>query len=774
MNQGRLRRTLILVGLLVAFALRVHRLGAQNIWWDEGLSIYAARLGFVDATLWTASDVHPPLYFWTLWIWQRLAGEGPFALRYLTVLESLLTVAVMVPLGRRLSRTRGVGVAALWLLGLSRFHIWWSQELRMYVLAGLCSLISLYFTLRLIEPRSRRPLWLAWVVSTWGALYTIYAAIVLVLVENLFVFAIGLFRRDRLRLWKRWLAAQVSVVLLVLPWLALALPRMRSWSSLREPVSLSFVLELDAVLLALGISTDIERYLLPALLVWTFLVVGLILALRRRTEGWSSPLRPGLLLAILGIGVPPLIIWSLTQPRALFYTPQVEARYLLPLAPLFYATLGWAVVGWLRSRLRSLGLVASAGVLALFVGTLPAYYAPRYLQDDFVTLTRLLEEYRRPGDTTVLYTDEGWPVFGAHYDGAWHPIPDGLSPHEAEVAARLSEAWDEAEGLWLVTTPDAQEMDPGGRVPRWLNERAISSRTWELDENTLTLYARTPARAALLYALSPDFEVPAPLEVRIPSCCTDFSGSLVGYHPPLPRYQIGDTAYLSLYWRRPPQEELLVLLVGPQVRALSISPTHAIGTTLSAQLVALPLTTDLPPGDYRVLIPTAEGGSVEVGRFVLQPAEGALPAAGEEAIEHPVDVQLGPSILLLGYSLPHTSVEAGESLEVTLYWQTETPLEARYKVFVHLVGETYNATTDNFLWGQQDNEPVENRLPTTRWAPDVLVTDPHTLSVAEDAPPGLYTLQVGLYGLTDGVRLPIFVEGQAEGDSIPLTEIEVR
>ncbi|MFP4343078.1 MAG: glycosyltransferase family 39 protein [Anaerolineales bacterium] len=774
MNQGRLRRTLVLVGLLVAFALRVYRLGAQSVWWDEGLSIYAARLDFVDATLWTASDVHPPLYFWFLWIWQRLAGEGPFVLRYLTVLHSFLTVAVMVPLGRRLSRTPGVGVAALWLLALSRFHIWWSQELRMYVLAGLCSLLSLYFTLRLIESQPRRRSWLAWALATLGALYTIYAAIVLVLVENLFVFVVGLFRRERLRFWKRWLVAQVGVALVVLPWLALALPRMRSWSSLREPASLDFVLKLNAVLLTQGISADIERHLLPALLVCALLVAGLLLILRRRSEVSAAPPRPGLLLAILGIGVPPLIIWSLTQPRALFYTPQVEARYLLPLAPLFYATLGWSLVGWLRFRRRSLGLLAAAGILASFLGTLPAYYAPRYLRDDFVTLVRLLEEQRRSGDSVVLYTDEVWPVFDAHYGDAWYPIPDGLSPHADEVAARLSEAWDETEGLWLVTTPAAQEMDPHGRVPQWLDERALVSRTWELEENTLTLYARTQARAALLYALAPYFEVPEPLEVQIPSCCTDFSGSLAGYHPPLPRYQTGDTAYLSLYWRRPPDEELLVLLTGPQVRTLLVPPTYANGTTLSAQLVALPLSADLPPGHYRVLIPTAEGDAVEVGRFALQPAEGTLPTASEEAIEHPLDVRLGPSIHLRGYSLPHTSVEAGGSLEVTLYWQTESPLEDRYKVFVHLVGETYNAATDNFLWGQQDNEPVENRLPTTRWAPEVLVADPHTLSVAEDAPPGSYTLQVGLYGLTDGVRLPIFVEGQAEGDSIRLTEIEVR
>ncbi|MDW8069818.1 MAG: hypothetical protein RML46_13050, partial [Anaerolineae bacterium] len=54
----------LVLGLLVAFALRVYRLGDQNIWWDEGLAIWAVRHHFLETTLWTAGDVHPPLYFW--------------------------------------------------------------------------------------------------------------------------------------------------------------------------------------------------------------------------------------------------------------------------------------------------------------------------------------------------------------------------------------------------------------------------------------------------------------------------------------------------------------------------------------------------------------------------------------------------------------------------------------------------------------------------------------------------------------------------------------
>lgn len=49
--------------LLLAFALRVWGLDDRNIWWDEGLATWAARLPVAAILNWTAHDVHPPLYF---------------------------------------------------------------------------------------------------------------------------------------------------------------------------------------------------------------------------------------------------------------------------------------------------------------------------------------------------------------------------------------------------------------------------------------------------------------------------------------------------------------------------------------------------------------------------------------------------------------------------------------------------------------------------------------------------------------------------------------
>jgi 4-amino-4-deoxy-L-arabinose transferase-like glycosyltransferase len=767
----------LLLGLLFAFALRVYRLGDQSIWWDEGYSLWVARMGVVNATLHTATDTHPPLYYWLLAPWLRIAGQTEFAGRYLSVLLAQLNVALLVPLARRVSRRRWIAVLAVGFLALSRFHIWWSQEIRMYILAGLCSTASLYFTLRLTERKLTTGTWLGWVLSTLGALYTVYASITLVLVENLFMLIVGLRRKWRWGLWQRWVLVQVVVGLAVVPWLMLALPRMHSWSTPQALVSLAFVLNLDAVLLTQGISADVEQYLTPAVAAIAVMAAGLALCYRPRRSASGGPqgTAGGLLLGI-AVLLQPLIIWLLTQPRDFFYTPTVEARYLLPFAPAFYVLLALSLAGWARIRWRrSAGAVVSTALVSmalsiLAVSTLPGYYASRYLRDDFITLTYLLEERRRAEDAVVLYPDRGWPVFAAHYAGPWHPIPDGMPVTDANITNRLAPVWSTASGIWLVITPDAQRMDPAGLVPAWLADRAVAQQHWSLGVNAVTFYARTAERADALHQLAPDFESPTQLKAQLPS-----GAALAGYRAPLSRYRTGDTAFLALYWRTPPQRPFDLLLAGPAERLHTVDAPMPASAGLTPQLVALPLTPDLPAGQYSVQLPGADPASVTLGSFALTHPPGPRRTTGADAIAHLRDAELGETIRFLGYTLDREYVSPGETLEVTLYWETSDVIAARYKVFVHLLGETFNADTGNFLWGQHDAEPGNGALPTTQWTPGTVIADVHTVPVASGAPPGTYTLQVGLYNPLDGARLPVRkADGPIQDNAIVLTEIQVR
>ena len=42
-------------------------------------------------------------------------------------------------------------------------------------------------------------------------------------------------------------------------------------------------------------------------------------------------------------------------------------------------------------------------------------------------------------------------------------------------------------------------------------------------------------------------------------------------------------------------------------------------------------------------------------------------------------------------------------------------------MFTHVLGEVYNADAGNFLWGQQDNEPLNGTRPTSTWRTDEVI-----------------------------------------------------
>lgn len=144
---------------------------------------------------------------------------------------------------------------------------------------------------------------------------------------------------------------------------------------------------------------------------------------------------------------------------------------------------------------------------------------------------------------------------------------------------------------------------------------------------------------------------------------------------------------------------------------------------------------------------------------LFQPRSTGLIAAPAKNRLH---AYLQGGIDLIGYDLPVTAVESGQSLPVTLYWKAREPVPGNYQVFVHLT------TVPQHTWGQSDKlNPGD--YPTTRWPADRYVRDPHTLTVPLGTPPGEYTLHVGLWDRGTGIRqLVLAADGTVLGDSIEL------
>ena len=139
-------------------ALRLHALDRQPLWLDEASSWSFAQHSF-SATLYSES-IHPPLDRILLWCWVRIIPTDSEAwLRLLPALWGCFTVAAWMWLWSELETWDGTKNAGSWIaaatVAFSPFLIAYSQELRMYALLGLWSVLGVALLLRWLRTGQR-------------------------------------------------------------------------------------------------------------------------------------------------------------------------------------------------------------------------------------------------------------------------------------------------------------------------------------------------------------------------------------------------------------------------------------------------------------------------------------------------------------------------------------------------------------------------------------------------------------------------------------------
>ena len=132
------------------------------------------------------------------------------------------------------------------------------------------------------------------------------------------------------------------------------------------------------------------------------------------------------------------------------------------------------------------------------------------------------------------------------------------------------------------------------------------------------------------------------------------------------------------------------------------------------------------------------------------------------ASAHPFNVTYGNAVRLLAFQIDRTTVQPGDSLAVTLYWQALQPVDEDLSTYVHLFGWRGQRL------GQRDSHAGGGTYPTSRWSPEQVICDTLLLPVREDAAgPVAAELEVGLYRLRNMERLPAVDEqGQSVGRPI--------
>jgi 4-amino-4-deoxy-L-arabinose transferase-like glycosyltransferase len=152
-----------------------------------------------------------------------------------------------------------------------------------------------------------------------------------------------------------------------------------------------------------------------------------------------------------------------------------------------------------------------------------------------------------------------------------------------------------------------------------------------------------------------------------------------------------------------------------------------------------PMTLDVNIGWYhlltgeRLMLPDGSD-TLTIGQVQLEPRVSMFD------IPNPIRVNFDNQIELVGYSLSDLSPQAGDSVELTLYWRGLRTVEHDYVVFAHVI----DPATQTIRAGS-DAMPVRWQAPTSTWQPGMIIEDTHELAVNPDTPPGIFELEIGLY-----------------------------
>lgn len=409
--------------LFLALALRLYHLGDKGLWGDE---IAQARWAlFPLDKMWERFRDPPDFILHFLFGQFALQfGSDAFWIRLPSLLTSLLAVPATYIAARRVG-SLPVALAAMLLMALSPFQIWYAQEARMYASLVCFATLSLYFFLRLLDkPQWRAVLGLG--LANAAAVYTHLFGVMPAVIESAALCGlagIGWWRgrntKNAIPLWKRiprsyWLiAASLALAgILALPLVPGTLPYVAHPSSNGIEAAYgdeSFHLSPQFLQLLLG-----DMSLAPDLGWRTSLSLGLALAgfvLLARKNGRGA--------WIFGVWLLfPLLLLQLTHP-----SHTVADRYLIFLQPVYLILISFSLyaitrganrlllrAAWWRARTASTRFTLGAGVVALLlclfsVAPLSALYARAKL-NDWQTLARFFETHTTPGD--VLMVEKGF------------------------------------------------------------------------------------------------------------------------------------------------------------------------------------------------------------------------------------------------------------------------------------------------------------------------------------------------------------------------------
>ena len=147
--------TFLILLLVISFVFRIYKLDFQSPWIDELFTMInsSSEKSFIEIYQLLKVDVHPPLYYYIVNVFFHIFGDSSFVARFVSVLFGVGGLLALYYLAKELFNKKTIGIIAVLLLTINHFHIYYSQEARMYTMLFFTSIMSFIFLIKFIKKK---------------------------------------------------------------------------------------------------------------------------------------------------------------------------------------------------------------------------------------------------------------------------------------------------------------------------------------------------------------------------------------------------------------------------------------------------------------------------------------------------------------------------------------------------------------------------------------------------------------------------------------------
>lgn len=413
LSQPRNFRFAILATLLLAIVLRLPNLN-ESFWLDEAAQALESTRPLSEQ-LNIPEDFQPPLYHLVVFAFAQIS-HAEWWMRLASLIPGLISIWVMMIIGERLGGKR-VGLLTGLLLATHSFHIFYSQELRPYMLAAMFAAISWWGILNAsvkstsdsstVLGMTRRHSWLIYTLATIGGLYSSYLYSFFVLGQAGWWFLGQKFNRTKL-IWmiKAWIVSAISFI----PWLPYFATQLQVSSELRqafptweEVVSSS---QLDALPLTIGkmifgvLDLEINLIFIGTTLMVLFLMIMILVnnsLISINLKKWNDKV----LKLFLWWGIAPVLAtWIFS-----FILPVIQAKRVLFSFPVWSLLLAYLIaIGFRQTKLRRYAVALCILILTIQISaTTLSFIGVKYQREPWREVIQQIERQYDPSDTAVVF-----------------------------------------------------------------------------------------------------------------------------------------------------------------------------------------------------------------------------------------------------------------------------------------------------------------------------------------------------------------------------------